>query len=452
MRDPGVGRSGGLTDWYLMNVVDMWACLQDHDTDNHWRHVAGWRKVCDLAGQHLGRLRTYRESLAQAWPPETNAASRAYLVELDALIDQAQRTHDAAASNQTALSAATQALSSTRTQIKKIYDEYAGKLQLKRSWEETAADPKAVAGSRASQPPVTDSDLEHLNIQARGIMYGLSGELQQAQVLLRHPPSPPRSQPARDQPLFDNSAISGNSIPVIPPIMPTPSHTPARSATTQPPSIPQSVPTPISPIAGPILSGASPGPTPAFPNPMPTTTPSPTSPILGTPPTPMPPSGRQVAASSGRIQPGQVSRPSSGGPHAMPRAMPPGGLIGGIPGSGLSQPTAGGGQPRRVNPIGGVIGGGGAGTGPTGAAGSRPGNGRGIGGSYTLPIGGSPYLGFSGTSATGGISNADRRGSDEPRRWDPDDPWETDQGVNPVVRPPDDDGPIDPGPAIGLGR
>ncbi|GAB3851052.1 hypothetical protein GCM10029963_38210 [Micromonospora andamanensis] len=99
-----------------------------------------------------------------------------------------QRTHDAAATNQTALSAATQALSSSRAKIQEIYDEYASKLQQRRSWEQIAADPKAAAASRAIQPPVSDYDLERLNAQARTIMYGLSTELQQAQTQLRHPP------------------------------------------------------------------------------------------------------------------------------------------------------------------------------------------------------------------------------------------------------------------------
>ena len=76
MNEPGVGRSGGLTDWHLMDVASMWACLKDQDTTNQWRQVAGWRKVCDLAEAHLGRLQAYRRGLAEAWPPETNAASR----------------------------------------------------------------------------------------------------------------------------------------------------------------------------------------------------------------------------------------------------------------------------------------------------------------------------------------------------------------------------------------
>lgn len=143
MIERGTGRTSGLTDWQLMDVNSMWACLQDHDTANHWKQVAGWRKVCDLAQTHLGRLQQYRRGLAEAWPPETSAASRTYLAELDELIDKVQRTHDAAAANYTALSAATQAIGTTRAALGKIYEEYATKFQQKQAYESMVADPKA---------------------------------------------------------------------------------------------------------------------------------------------------------------------------------------------------------------------------------------------------------------------------------------------------------------------
>jgi hypothetical protein len=38
------------------------------------------------------------------------------------------------------------------------------------------------------------------------------------------------------------------------------------------------------------------------------------------------------------------------------------------------------------------------------------------------------------------------------KRWDPDNPWETADGVSPVVRPSEDYRRVDPGPAIGLDR
>ncbi|PZF99310.1 hypothetical protein C1I99_11685 [Micromonospora deserti] len=446
-----------------MDVASMWACLQDHDTTNHWKQVAGWRKVCDLAQTHLSRLQEYRRGLAEAWPPETNAAARAYLAELDELIDKVQRTHDAAATNYTALSAATQAIGTTRAELKKIYEEYAVKLQQKQAYEATMADPKAAMGSRVPDRPVTDDDLERLNVQARGIMYGLSGELHHAQVMLRQPP---HMKPKVDGSSADYGTASAQA-PVIPPVVPVPlatgRNTPSitRSGTTA-----RSVPLPSAPGVGPVLGGTGTGLAPAPTNPkLPGTTPAASpnpSPGLGVPP---PSTGISRPGGSGPVRglPGQVSRSVAGSagvqPHApqpaKPRPMPPGGLIGGVPGSGLGQPGAGN-TPRRVNPIGGVIGGGGAGTAPSGGAGSRPGGSRGLGFAHGMPpfVGG-PWVGAAGSGTADGVSSMQgrrERSAEEPSHWDPNHPWETDKGVPPVVQPPDEEGPIDPGPAIGLKR
>jgi hypothetical protein len=440
----------------------MWACLQDHDTTNHWKQVAGWRKVCELARAHLSRLQEYRRGLAEAWNPETNEAARAYVRELDELIDKVQRTHEAASANYTALSAATQAIGTTRAQLKKIYDEYAVKVQEKRTYEATLADPKAAMGSRVPDRPVTDADLERLNVQARGIMYGLSGELQHAQVMLQKPPAgrPPIQSEKPD------AYGSGGGAPVIPPVVPVPLPSASTSSTPRPATVVRPVPTPTTPGVGPVLGGAGTGlaPAPASPSlpQAPSTTPSPT---LGTPPA-VPPSAGSRPGTSRLLpgQPGHSGRPVSGGanslPSAAPRPMPPGGLIGGAPGMGLGQPGTSNSQPRRVNPIGGVIGGGGAGTAPTGGAGSRPGSGRGSGALHGMsPLGGAPGLaGLGSTGSTTGVGGVPGRpgrpGShrEDARRWDPDEPWATDQGVAPVVRPPDEEGPIDPGPAIGFNR
>ncbi len=444
-----------------MNVADMWACLQDHQADHHWRHVAGWRKICDLAGQHLTRLRTYRDGLARAWPPETNTAARVYLAELDDLIDQVQSTHDAAAANQSALSAATQALTSTRTELKKIYDEYATKLQQKRAWDETAADPKAAAGSRATQPPVTDTELERLNIQARGIMYGLSGELQQAQVMLRQPP--PAPPPLTRQPTDPDAYKGMPGAPIIPPILPV--VIPATGGAVDPGnrSPARSTPVPKPPLIGPVLGEAKPlRPRPGdLPAPAPPTTPKAPLPGVGIPPAPplTAPGSPPKTSGTSQTRPSQIGRSAAAGgtgtshPPLAPRALPPGGVIGGVPGLGPVQP--GGAQPRRINPIGGVIGGGAAGTAPTGAAGSRPGGGRGFGASQVpSTFGGISTPRTTGSTGTAGMGRSlDPEGHEGERpRWDPDNPWETTRGVDPVVFPPENEGPIDPGPAIGFNR
>ncbi|WP_308159567.1 hypothetical protein [Micromonospora sp. C81] len=456
MIERGTGRTSGLTDWQLMDVNSMWACLHDHDTANHWKQVAGWRKVCDLAQIHLGRLQEYRRGLAEAWPPETSAASSTYLAELDQLIDKVRRTHDAAAANYTALSAATQAIGTTRAALSKIYEEYAAKLQQKQAYDSMAADPKAVMGNRVTEAPVTDGELERLNSQARAMMFSLSGELQQAQATLQKPPAAPRSARQPDDPDVYGSYLA----PAIPPIVSVP--LPTSSTTHSPgPNGERVVSTPsgIGPVLGGAAAGISsppaaitpstiqaagtagppvangPGSAPGIP---PTSIASSAAPTIRTPQSG--PIGRpiNVGSEGSRTPPAPAVRPA---PSA-------GGLIGGMPGSNLGQPAINSGTPRRVNPIGGVIGGGGAGTAPTGSAGSRPGGVRSINaGTNGFPIGGAPGL-------LGGGSRPKPPGEvgDKSRQWDPDNPWEIDNGVPPVVRPPDRDDPVDPGPAIGFNR
>nr|WP_081476020.1 hypothetical protein [Micromonospora maris] len=449
MRDVGVGRSGGLTNWYLMNVADMWACVQDHQTEQHWRHVAGWRKVCDLAGQHLTRLRAYRDGLARAWPPETNAAAKAYVAELDDLIDQVQRTHDAASANQTALSAATQAITSTRTELSKIYEEYARKLQQKRTWETIAADPKAAAGSRASEPPVTDAELERLNVRARGIMYGLSSELQQAQAMLRQPPPPPSAGRGINQ---NEPNVYGTIVepaPILPPIVPIPTPKARAVSGVQLPG--GRVAAPKAPGIGPVLGGNRPSPVspPATSGKAaPSTSSPPTSPGFHIEPS-VGPGYQPGRPGTGQSSSGSIGRPTPA-PHSStaPRPAANNGLIGGVPGMITGPSSGSAAQPRRVNPVGGLIGGGAAGTAPTGAAGSRPRGGRGLPNTNSS-FGGMPAVGL---PNSGGMMSSRRSGNqdDKTRRWDPDQPWQVDRGVLPVVKSDNDDEPIDPGPAIGL--
>lgn len=437
----------------------MWACLQDQDTTGQWKQVAGWRKVCDLALAHVSRLREYRRGLAEAWPPETNAAARAYLGELDQLIDQVQRTHDAAAANYDALAAATRAIGSTRADLKPLFDEYAEKVRQKQAYETVLADPKAVAGSRLPEkPPVTDAELEELNVRARGLMTGLSGELQQAQVMLRQPP--PRKWPGRDE-----GTVGANDqpvTPVIPPIVPVP--LPSQGSSTRVDRQARAGSVASAPTAsgvGPILGGAGAGLAP------PAVSASAQTPQLQPmpqPSTPTPPPITGFPSSSSRsVPPGRLGEPwrpagpSPTGdiPHPNPPRTPPlGGMIGGAPGMGMGQ--SGSSAPtRRVNPIGGVIGGGGAGTAPTGAAGSRPGAGRisqGNGPHGTSPIGGGPSPGPVGSQGWPPRGTRTNQNEQDQRAWNPDHPWEVDEGVPPVVHPPEDKGPTDPGPAIGLDR
>ncbi|MGI5214265.1 hypothetical protein [Plantactinospora sp. CA-290183] len=436
------GGYAGVTNWYGQDVEQMWAKLANQQTDSHWQHVGSWQKTYELSSMHLSRMKEYRDNLIQAWSPEKNEAARAYVVRLDAIIKQVQDVYDTAVTNHQALKSVTMALWDSRFNLEKIHKEYLSKKQAKADYDQRVAFERdsQLPGVSLGDPPATQADLDNLNNQARSIMYSLSNDLGLAQMQLRKPLPPPKelgrvNEPGGETGAGDGGGFVGSNPPVLPPVVPVSNGGGGYSPPSSPP--PPSTYSPVTqPVAssGPVLGNAGPVAPPAPPPPPPVITPTPTpgpgpSPILPPPlPGPMPPSPYPSNGQGLPIKPGI-------GTHAglPPRpAMPPGGMIGGAPGAGLAQPGAGASPARRINPVGGVIGGGGAGTSPMGSAGQRPGQNFG--------------------TASGARAGNSRKEDETSQHWDPDNPWETDEGVAPVVLPPRETGRIDPGPAIGFNR
>ncbi|GIG85729.1 hypothetical protein Pen02_06650 [Plantactinospora endophytica] len=467
MLDDGGGGSGqisGTTNWTSQNVPQMWALLANQQTDTHWQHVSGWRKTSELSSLHLSRLKQYRDNLMEAWPPERSEASRAYVSRLDYLIQTVQGVYDTAVANQQTLTGVTQALWEYRRDLEEINREYEAKAKAKEQYD------AAVLANNGKPPtgqqPTTQADLEDLNWRGRHVMYGLSSELATAQVQLRKPPVYKNPKGSKDESESGggsggSSAMGGSSPPVLPPVVPMPAGGGASYSPPPTPAIHTVVPTPPAPSTGPILGGTGPIAPPAVPPTPPSVIPPPpptTGPGLPPPPVPpgLPPGTRPPGMPSGAKPPGlspgypttSVMPPGTGpnkaglGPNVLgPRAMPPGGLIGGAPGTGLSQPTAGTGGARRINPVGGVIGG--SGSAPIGSAGVKSSMGAGrsaMGTSHAYGMG------------SGSRASSPSREEENSRHWDPDNPWETDEGVAPVVMPTRENGRIDPGPAIGYKR
>ena len=442
MLDAGGGSGpSGLTNWCLCDVPTMWAMLRDQQTDNQWTQVSGWRKVSELTSTHLWRLGEYRDRLAEVWPPEKSPAAAAYLARLNYLIDSVRQTYDAAAANYTTLAGTTVAIETARRELKRIYDEYVAKQQQKKEYEERLAFEAAsqLPGTTLGGPPVTETDLARLDDKARTIMYTLSNELIQAQAEIKQPPEYVPDK--LDIDISEDDSPDGRATeapPVIPPIAPVPDGLLSAQSSTPGPSSTATASVPGTPAGtGPVLGGVG-----SIAPPAPTV---PLSPGVVTPSTPMSPVVPGVGMLPGMpIGPGLpprgggspmyppvtptagAAKPGAGGVVGSPRAMPPGGLIGGAPGTGLGQPSS---TARRVNPVGGLI----SGTGGSNGRGSMSGAGYPIGAAQDTRLG-------------------DRRNGDRRLRWDPDNPWEVDEGVPPVVLPARDTGPVDPGPAIGLHR
>lgn len=452
--------SGGGTNWSSLDVSQMWALMQNQDTTGHYKTLMGWRRSYELIMEHLAQMQNYRQNLAEAWPPQKSSASAAYIAQLDDMITQLRATYDAAVANHTAFAGATLSLSLTRTDLKKIYDEYAGN---QAKIDEFNAKPKPVQYGKVPvlppKPPVAAERQEELNNQARLLMSKLSTDLVQAQASLTTPPPfDPHVVAGERKKVIGDGAATATPIPTVAygdtdlapggtgSIPATTNHATgsnapslltgsnaagaghlsasAGSASRPPGLVLGGTGLPSGAPAANFLPGQASLPTGGaapLPN-VPGSTVIPPA-VSFTPRSPsgtaMLPPGTSMRAPDGRLGPMATPAEPTVGPHAMA----PSGVIGGLPGTGLGQPSAARTSRVKVNPVGGVIGGSSAKAGSQSSTNFQPMN---------------TVAGRSG-----------KRQADELVGWDPDNPWETSAGVAPVLLPSPEQL-IDPGPAIGL--
>jgi hypothetical protein len=447
MRDSGEGGYSG-TDWSAVEPIDMWLAIGNQDTSKHWQVVSGWQKSADLIAEHLDAVTSYQKNLAAAWPPETSAAAEAYLARLKVLVNHLEQTHTAAKANHDALYAASDGLDRARASLSPIIDEYYANQAKLAQFTESQSKPSVGMGKSvraAPKPPVADGRQEQLAAEARSVMYGLGAILATAKTQISEPklytPNPTTSDNGK------TSEGGGTSTaPILPAVVPFDPHSGASTSNSRGASA--QFPTTHSTNSSGSVTGSSgtPAQQPGL--------------ILGgvgtstpVPPVVLPPTTGSISPSTlpgvigpGALVPGAIGFPSSTSPpgsvRGLPgetvfdrggfggqanslRAMAPGGVIGGEPGLGRTGMNSS--SIQRVNPVGGVIN-------PAEESTTRGVVGGPMGGAAGQPLGG---------------ASGRRRGDDESIRWDPDNPWETAEGVDPVVLPAREQR-IDPGPAIGL--
>lgn len=408
----GVPAHYAVTKWFAYDVPGMWRAIENQQGDDHWRLVSGWRRTAELTGAHLRRLQTYRTKLAEAWSPERNAAAAAYVGRLDFLVQNVQTTYEVAVANYTTFATAVGALTAARQELKPIHDKYVGMKQVIQEHENLVAHNRlSEAPTVIGQPPATQMDLDLLNYEARAIMYDLSHTLVEAEAAIRQPPTylvQSRMNPGNPDVYGEGGA---SQRPPMPPaatsIATGSSDNGVANGVATPPPLERSATS-----GSPAIQGSGP--------------------IVPFVPRALPVDRRSVTNPSA-IAGQTTTRPSLNGPtrpawiaSGASRPLPPGGVIGAVPAIHPGQPAVAP-QPGRINPVGGVIGG------------PHPGGSSQLGG----PI--------AGAMTTGPTVGQRRSPESRARRWDPDRPWETAEGVTPVIRPSREAHQFDPGPVIGLG-
>jgi hypothetical protein len=418
----------------------LWTMLQEHDNAPHQKALKGWRQSYELVLMHRTQVETYKEKLITAWPPERSKASRAYVERLDHLIESLTETYEAAISNYTAYSTAIAAVDDAKWRLESIKREHDANADALTKYAEEMRDrPRPYGKAAAAMPPppspVADGRQEQLRLQAAGLMAGLSAELATAQMSLTAPkPYIPINRMDNSSDSFETGGSGG-----LPPVMPSasrPGTGSARSSKSPPlnSDARNIAPTPNNgkngqrppaqrPPEGPILGGTK---QPVNP------------PLSTTPTTPTPLSPTPSFGDSPNITPTQGS-PSG----TLPRNLSPNGSpVGGMPfGTAPSATGTRGGSPLHGGVIGATPPMGGS---PSGRAGQLSSGSRGT--QRVNPLGG--MIGQGAVAPSGRRLSPRDEQEARSQRWDPDNPWETENGIDPILLPHPEQR-IDPGPTIG---
>ncbi|MDI6099740.1 hypothetical protein QLQ12_14145 [Actinoplanes sp. NEAU-A12] len=436
----GGGTSGN--SWVASSVTEMFEMLQSHDSGPQRQMSAAWKKSYELLFTHLSQVREYRDNLAAAWPPEKNKAAAAYVDELNGLIASLEETYAAAVSNHRALATATDAIDEAREKLRTIQTDYAANQTALEKYQEQLRNRPVVAKGVAPVPqsPVADGRQAQLEQEARVVMASLSAELATAQTSFVAPKPYTPQWRINDGESFDPGGPGGVPSTMAPTFTPRPvnpamnsrsniSRPGAKTSTASPIKgrLDQPISSKPSPSEGPILGGTKPipgPPTTGLPITPTTITPSPTSPdpytnLNNFSPTGGPSSSTALPRSPTTSNPSIGTFPPATGVRggSVPHGGINGGVIGGTPPLGMP-PSGRAGQSgplsrgtQRVNPIGGMI-------------------------------------GLDGVSRPGQRASSRSDEESQSRRWDPDNPWETEIGMDPVLLPSQEQR-IDPGPTIG---
>jgi hypothetical protein len=399
--------------------------VADEDNPEAWRQVAALGDMADTVKDQKNRLLLARDALIQAWPPEKNPAAQAFVDQIDILLRNMDVQKATAEKNAAALGNIVEALRQAKDKVRPLYEQYLAK--------------------RDDRVPAWwDHAEEELDEQARKHMVDAEKIVATHAMQITAPP-PYRLNVATDVNQrtrgfdSDDDTTSSRRYTLGAPGNPT---TNGRSV-----AVPHDPPPPL-----PGSEGAASPVTQRSPSGVELAGVAPTTPVMQTH---VPPSaaGTLPGPPGGLIQPGMII-----GGRALPSVDVTTGARGAMVSGGAPGPFSGG--IRGVSPFGSVI------------RGTSPGSG-GISPAKPMPpswlpatpgqpgvIGGMTQSGLGGT---GGRSVADSRmmagmpntaGGRSPRNeardaaFDPDNPWTTAEGVDPVIEPPRHRPQHDPGPGV----
>jgi hypothetical protein len=426
---------GSCTPWASYSLPELVGFLAYENDDLSWAQASTWQKTSELLDYYQVELKQKRDELAARWPPERSPAAKVFIDFVDGMLRSMEQTSAEAYETSRGVAGITGALAEAKNTIDDLHRRW-------REYENREKSPlvsfvDAFPGG-SSLTGVPSDWKRQLKAEATEVMYAADAAVLAYTGQIKVPTlfEPPVDRdPGTELPVGDGGSGSAASpgkgssrVPVIPIPPPVPEEptlaggfAPDRSGTAPPapaPARPYFMDTPagralppgglIPPDALPPLGWAGPGPT--VPGQRPVRGPE--------VPTGTPPERAGMPGRAGMPVPGEPGQ--RGG---LP--MAPMGGIASRPSSATGPGTAAG---RRVNPVGGVIGG-------------RGGESFRMASGHTVTIGPRPT----------DQHHANRRAG--PAVFDPHNPWAVAEGVLPVIEPAPEPRYHDPGPGvIGIDR
>jgi hypothetical protein len=382
--------------------------VEKEDDPESWRQVAALGSMAGLLKDQRSRLEAAKQKLVEAWPPGENRASAAFVELIDDLLFNMQRNREIADSNAAALGRIVEALRQAKADIDPIYQAYLEKSDdwVPAWWDsaEDELDEKARERMRAAEriialpdntitappeyelkPDFTRTKIDDSGESATGEPAGVQSGLGSVGSVSAGSDFTVPHEPPPPVPGKDSVPPGGLTPPV--------SAGPELAGVVTPGNVPGSVlPTGLPPSAGTAVS-TGPGLVIGGGIPLPST---------------LPRTGGS-AVGRGRFGGSSPGLPSGSG---VRNGVPASGVVGGKPATPPWLPPASVSQAKG---------------GPTAA-------GRGSGGgSPPLPLGGGR-----------GRQGEGREGM----TFDPDNPWATAEGVDPVIEPSRQIYHHDPGPGV----
>ena len=491
--------SSWCTNWGAFNTPRLWAMVSDEDDPDAWRQVAAWSDVAGAVQEHRTRLVEARDSLTAAWPPEQNGAAQAFVAELNTLIARMDTAQTDADTTATGLANILEALRTAKNDIQPLYEEYKDKnsdwvpgwwdnaedeidklaqdhmIRAEQTVEQHVAqlkvpDPYKMNPADSREPPPKKKGTGGSGSGGSGSTVAARSGAGSAPPAVPHDPVPPLpgqeaivpdpdggpdgSGPGGSGSGGSGSGGSGSGGPGLAGVITPPGATSPGVVT--PPTGGGTAPGGVPPvIGGSPLPGVIPGLGGGA------ASPRGVAPVRGGPAA----GGARGAMPSGAV----IGESVGGGGRGLGRS----GLSGeglGVGGSGRSAAggrgvTGGrsgpGGEGRGAGSVRGGLGGEAGGVGGTGRGGSagRGLSGRSVGGRGAAKPKPPSWLpeeearaGRGAVSSASGLHGGGARrrgeGSQEQQPFDPDNPWEVAEGVDPVISPVETNDHHDPGPNV----